>query len=379
MQWGGTAFVDKSDQHASQFALASNLSTILRELRVEVVHDWNVSPSETWGKMGHYQVGASACDLVSAPKLYELLQRNRENIGLSDADRRNKRFPTGASAFVALADVSDLLWKKSNVRGAREKSGHFADMDQEGRGAFAGKTLMSLYERGTLDIATWRQFYESLGVPRSRMGSLPFRVAQFYREMVSFVRAKKVANYVAAAGILAHYVGDAAQPLHASHLHDGSTSDEKGVHSQYETKMMDRYRRQIVSGVNTVLADRQITSRFTGTRRAAEATVELMRYVRSVLSPRQIIDAYVAAKQTANTNDALWAAVGQATIDVVAEGAVYLAEIWQSAWLDGNGESIGWAHIDEISHATLRSLSARWIIGRMSTRFSGSRVKSGRR
>jgi hypothetical protein len=42
---------------------------------------------------------------------------------------------------------------------------------------------------------------------------LPFRVWQIYKKMVEFVAAGDVASFVAAGGILAHYVGDACQPL----------------------------------------------------------------------------------------------------------------------------------------------------------------------
>jgi len=359
MQWGGTSFVDDTDQETSQFALASNLATVLQELGVELIHDWNTSPSETWGKMGHYQIGASACDVVAAPKLRQLLEANRDNIGLTDGERENKTFPTGKSSFIALADVPDLWWKNNAVRGAHEKPNHFADMDQEGTGAFAGQTLMSLYEKdpGSLTTDTWRQFYQSIDVTRSKMGSLPFRVRQIYEAMVQYVHDRKVSEYVAAAGILAHYVGDAAQPLHASRLHDGSgAAQEKGVHSQYETKMMDRFRKEIVAGVAGALANVQIASRFQGAQRAAEATVELMQYAASVMSPQRIIDVYVAARQTSNVNDALWAALGKDTIDVVAESAMYLAEIWESAWLEGGGENIGWNHMVAVPHATLVKL-----------------------
>lgn len=357
MQWGGTSFSDDTGQDRAQFALASNLSTILRELSVEIVSDWNVGPSETWGKMGHYQVAASACDLVSSPKLFKLLQANRDNIGLSDAERENKTFPTGGSDFIALADVPDLLWKQGGERGTREKPSHFADADEE----FGGKTLLSMYvdDPTTLDKATWIQFYKDLKVTKSKMGSLPFRVQQFYEEMVKFVQQRKVPEYVAAAGILAHYVGDAAQPLHASRLHHGHNKEESGVHAQYETSMLNKFRREVVAGVNAQLNGFMIAETFTGSQAAAEATMDLIRFAAETMSPQRIIDAYLAARQTSNTNDAMWKALGDDTIVLISESALYLAEIWESAWLEGGGESIGLTHMKEIEQSKLRTLYRR--------------------
>jgi hypothetical protein len=53
------------------------------------------------------------------------------------------------------------------------------------------------------------------------MGLLPFRVWQIYDAMVDFVKNGERDKFVCAAGVLAHYVGDACQPLHISFLHHG--------------------------------------------------------------------------------------------------------------------------------------------------------------
>ena len=73
--------------------------------------------------------------------------------------------------------------------------------------------------------------------------------------MVEFVNQKDVTKFVCAAGILAHYVADACQPLHASQFHDGRPdhADEKGVHSYYETKMLDRFAVDIIGKINEEL------------------------------------------------------------------------------------------------------------------------------
>src|SRR3984957_15493745 len=71
--------------------------------------------------------------------------------------------------------------------------------------------------------AGWTAFYDSLTVPPvdEHRGALPFRAAQLYGLMVDAVRGDDVPRYVATAGVLAHYVGDACQPLHVSRLHHG--------------------------------------------------------------------------------------------------------------------------------------------------------------
>ena len=373
MQWGAAAFSDGTGEEDVQFALASNLTTILRRLDVQIIRDWNAGLPEVWGKLGHYQVGAKACDLVSAPKLYQLMQNNKDLIGLSDDDRRNKRFPKqGQTAFIALADVSDLYWKMSSVRGSKEKPSHFADMDEQGKGEFAGKTLMDLYNEDpdSLTPETWLRFYQSLETKPRYQGSLPFRVKQFYEEMVGFVRERKIPEFVAAAGILAHYVGDAAQPLHTSRLHHGHNQAESGVHSQYETAMIQRFRAEIIARINDALDGREIASNFHGRQRAAEVTVELTRYVRDRLSPEDIIQSYNEARGSGDTNRSMWQDLGEATIDCLIEGTLYLAEIWESAWLEGGGNNIAWARMGTVSKNKLRSIyrkksfvKSKWLEG----------------
>ncbi len=172
MQWGSQGFEGEDHQQAMQFALASNLTIICRDLNVRIVSDWETGLSETWGKLGHFQVGAKACDLVADAKLFLLMQNNKEQIGLSDDDRRNRVFPGNLqSAFIALADVPDLWWKSK--RGNREKSTHFADMDEEGSGQFSGETLLELYEADTATLSplTWHAFYENLGTQLRYQGS----------------------------------------------------------------------------------------------------------------------------------------------------------------------------------------------------------------
>ena len=112
--------------------------------------------------------------------------------------------------FVPLANVADLVWRTTRPK---DSSNHFADMDEEGKGEFAGTTLLELCENdANVAVARWNRFYDSLDIGTKR-GALPFRVWQIYQEMVGFARERDVARFLCAGGVMAHYVGDACQPL----------------------------------------------------------------------------------------------------------------------------------------------------------------------
>src|SRR4029077_14305194 len=179
---------------------------------------------------------------------------------------------------IPMADVPDFFWKHGHQHHSRGSEGpnHFADMDQKRNGD--GVDLLKLCEDpNNIDPKVWNDFYSTIedllhGGPIAveHRGLLPFRVWQIFDQMVEFVRNDKIPEFVCAAGVLAHYVGDACQPLHISYLHDGdplqghshtvhhhdgTTSDVliakgAGVHSAYEDGMVNSHRRDILRGLD---------------------------------------------------------------------------------------------------------------------------------
>ena len=59
----------------SPYALVTFISNVCRSLDVEIVTDWNTGHDRYWGEVGHYTIGARACDLVRARGSAQLLRR----------------------------------------------------------------------------------------------------------------------------------------------------------------------------------------------------------------------------------------------------------------------------------------------------------------
>lgn len=57
---------------------------------------------------------------------------------------------------------------------------------------------------------------------------------------------------------LSHYIGDLSQPLHLFHDYDGEEAGLPDVHSQFETKMLNRYEDEVRTGVQRRLASEKI-------------------------------------------------------------------------------------------------------------------------
>lgn len=327
VQWGGTVL--GAQETPSTFALASNLSTICRELNVDVYRGPAVAAFEYWGEVGHQRIGEIATGLVKDPKLKKLLAANSKNIGV-------------------LANYPDTLWKRKPKPPTRkaENPTHYADIDLAINGQ---KSLDELTpDPKSLKTATWRKYYANVDISP---GILPFRVWQVYQEIVRIVKTKNVAEIVAAMGILAHYIGDSCQPLHGSYLTnghpffdaDGNEVDEmlghndpmwgRGVHAAYESEMISDNASELRKRVLATLKDDHGMKLVTSGRDAGWESLELLRRSMKRIEPVDLVDSY------ANGED-LWATYQDETVATMADGCRVLAMLWDSAWAAGNGKSI---------------------------------------
>ena len=298
---------------------------------------------------------------------------------------------SASDQFVPLADVPDEIWKKLPKQrggriGGRDTSGgpsrsngpehptHYADIDVDY--APHGKNLRELCRLDPekyLTVQAWLSYYDKLQSlakathdaaaaaqygDKLKRGLLPFRLWQFFDAMVGFAREGDILRFVTAAGLAAHYMGDASQPLHGSVLADGDKSRAgprtdpttgvslpygAGVHSAFETNMVSRHAPDLLHRVKLDLS--QQTAHLPLCRSGAQvarATIELMHQAAQTLPPAHILDVFEEAGGTARVAvlDAMYEALAVPTAQVMASGARYLALLWDSAWTAGNCSKI---------------------------------------
>ncbi|MGO4298865.1 S1/P1 Nuclease [Leifsonia sp. RAF41] len=377
LEWGGQSFLASSGANFN-FALATSLTSVLRLLDVELVVDYNTGPQPYWGKTGHYTIASFACERVKPARLKRLMTANEDRISFSIQGLGHGAIDKATidakknGGFVPLADVPDLIWKNlpTAVKGGRdtafrtgpEHPNHFADIDEP----LDGVTLRErcVQDPANVSVPVWQDYYTRLGHTESdKRGLLPFRVWQFFDEMVAAVTAKDLARFVAAAGLLAHYVGDACQPLHGSMLADGLPDGTgTGVHSAYESTMIDRHDAEIVAGIAEATAKAAAPAVVASGAEAAAAVVDLMDRSAKAIDPHDLVTAYATVATKAGdtsvaVTDALWSRFGQKTIGVLVDGALILAMIWQSAWKAADGNALFTpAQLAAIDTATLQKL-----------------------
>jgi hypothetical protein len=368
MQWGGQRFL-AADGSSNAFALASFISTICRELGVQIERGWSTGHDEYWGKIGHFTIGWKACDRLEG-KLSTLMKKNQIRIGFDDATiGQGAQFKMGSGAYVPLADVPDYVWVRDHKNRDSEGIQHFADIDIvdiEGGD--------SLLERGRTDrssvaASVWKEYFDGFAAEDvgPEEGALPFRVWQIWEEMVAYLRGGDVLRFVAAAGVLAHYVGDASQPLHCSYMHHGKPpmktrngrrypvprtskefkafkeTPEAKIHSLYEEGMLEIQTPAVLQQIDTKLgAMPSDPDRIKNGHDAACEILRMMNAAQDRLSPDDIIKADDPALKPKPRAEALRAnkKLMAATITSLADSTRLLADLWASAWREGDGDSI---------------------------------------
>ncbi|MEX3931806.1 S1/P1 Nuclease [Paraburkholderia phymatum] len=355
IEWGGQALASDSERRLN-YALATGLSTTCQLLDVDLVRAHNVGANPFWGQTGHYSIATAAIESVKRGPLHDFLDANVERISFrpNELTPEQIREKLARGDFVELADVPDLVWKKTpdRVPGGRdyaqnagpEHPNHYADIDQPNAD---GKTLrdVTLDSIANMSVAVWSKWYADEGEKDARdEGLLPFRVWQIFDEMVAQLKAGNDTKFLCAAGVLAHYVGDACQPLHGSYHSDGykdapgATAKKwpgKGVHSTYEDKMVDRHSSDLLPqiGPQAKAFEGRIPAIKTG-RDAAFATVTLMSEAAQILPPSTLIDEYIrlGGGSSARVVDGLWVAFGEDTAKLMGAGARFLAAMWEAAY-----------------------------------------------
>lgn len=120
---------------------------------------------------------------------------------------------------------------------------HFLNLDSDGYGAFPFTGLPRDY------AAAVRKFGEARV---RRNGTLPWRAQEFFdrvtREFQDLRQRSTAGNELDAvrlAAALTHYIADSYVPLHAVVDYDGQSTNQRGVHSRFETTLFQRFGRRL--------------------------------------------------------------------------------------------------------------------------------------
>ena len=165
-------------------------------------------------------------------------------------------------------------------------------------------------------------------------GVLPWATVWTYDSLVARLRRNDWNAALQAAADLGHYVADAFQPLHTTKNYDGQNTGNGGIHSRYESTMLNaqHYLSALAVSPDSV-------------RYIADPTAYMFDIVLHSLGlVDTLLHADTRAKQASGWNGsggvpdtyyaALWSFTRSVTLDQMQRAAQALANLWYSAWID---------------------------------------------
>lgn len=309
-----------------------------------------------WGERGHDIVARVAARLVSA----------------SQGPQASRPFQKREFMLGHLANVPDIIWKAEGMDSQVIRSNrptHYINLD----------LLISRPENISdipLEFTRLRALATDKGITqRDKIGSAPWRIAQLYGLMKQdFILAGQAGNdeamikHVNAAllygGLMAHFVGDMANPHHTTMDHDGQFTGNGGLHAYFESYMVDELPLDLVhsvyqAAVKPGLIERTLLAGYSNKeRRAVRANPLKLALALSLDSYRhlgelvRLDDEHSLLARSDAANPVAKRKPGRAVshiyepfiIDRLALGSAVLAELWLLAWQQAGAPDLSRYH-----------------------------------
>lgn len=261
-----------------------------------------------WGKTGHQIINGNFV-MYLPQSMQELSLRSSYYIQhASDADSRKSADPA-------------------------ESPKHFIDIDAYPE--FAAGTLPH-------NLDSLKLSYGSTVVTKN--GLLPWAIASTYDSLVAYWSRHDLRNADRIIADLGHYVGDAFQPLHCTQNYDGQLTGNSGIHSRFESGLLDRYKGSVSFFSTTV-------DRIGGTPvEAAFCFVESSNGRTETILSGDDYASGIDASHGAAYYSALWSALDTLMTEQLSGASESLASLVYSAWLDAGSPSLTTGLPAELPH-----------------------------
>jgi hypothetical protein len=83
-------------------------------------------------------------------------------------------------------------------------------------------------------------------------GTVPWRIVEFTRKLSDAMKRKNAREIIFYSSNLGHYIADAHVPLHTTDNYDGQLTDQKGIHSRWESRLPEKFGAHYTLGPETV-------------------------------------------------------------------------------------------------------------------------------
>jgi hypothetical protein len=181
--------------------------------------------SYAWGRRGHSIVCQGAAYLIAGEPKAAFL--------------RNHSFDLGY-----YCNVPDIIWKDNPETAKLEWFNHFMDQEMFDR-YVRGSKVVNPY---ALDRLAFQKAFPQIP---EKAGRSWWRIREIFDQMMDFKAKLSPPNlkkedqfeyqgeWLLRAGVMGHYIGDLAQPLHVSENYNGEMTKQKGIHAFFEDEIVN--------------------------------------------------------------------------------------------------------------------------------------------
>lgn len=298
---------------------------------VFVLNFFTANKANAWGRQGHSLIGETSARVIAKELNFEILFAKAYDVGY-------------------YSNVPDLIWKKNPNTYKIERFNHYMDLDLFKNQMIKPKDLSMydfLLQEFRLDRVEFNKKYPQIenAAGRSfwRIRELEEKLTQITQELKS-ISAMPIAetqnkrfelqkDWLKYIGFISHYVADLGQPLHVTSNFDGGKSNQPGIHSHYEDKVVDELtpalRVQVLEGTQKKWRE---FHKKNASRSTTELLLTLTENSESQIEPLLKTDQKIGRSDIKKSSDAHKAQILERMID----SSLVLAEIisrqlgWQS-------------------------------------------------
>ncbi len=159
-------------------------------------------------------------------------------------------------------------------------------------------------------------------------GILPFAILATADSLRQAFARRDFSKAMLLAADLGHYVADGHMPLHITQNYDGGMTNQSGIHSRYETKLVQTYQSQIVFNSDTAQYISNINDY------VFSFIYEDYTYADSVLYADSISKALTGSTSSTAYYTSMWNTTGNLMVKLMKNASFRLASLIYTAWTD---------------------------------------------
>jgi hypothetical protein len=174
-------------------------------------------------------------------------------------------------------------------------------------------------------------------------GTVPWRIVEFTRKLSDAMKRKDAHRIIFFASNLGHYVADAHVPLHTTENYDGQLSNQKGIHSRWESRLPEKFGKAYSLGTGKVEYIRDLLQYsfdvVLESYRCVDSVLALDLEVRKELSPADLMKTVQRRGRTEEEMSEQYYSLYHQKLNGMVERRMNeairrVASYWYTAWVD---------------------------------------------